>query len=53
MADIRDDTDAANLQKTLIAYGQWLSRHTDGQKVQLQEELRDRRRKSKQKWSRT
>jgi len=42
MADIRDDTDAANLQKTLIAYGQWLSRHTDGQKVQLQEELRDR-----------
>lgn len=42
MADIRDDPDAANLQKTLIAYGQWLSRHTDGQKVQLQEELRDR-----------
>ena len=28
MDDIREAKDAANLQKTLVAYGQWLSRHT-------------------------
>ena len=28
MEDIREAKDAAKLQKTLVAYGQWLSRHT-------------------------
>ncbi len=42
MADIRTATDAPVLQKTLVAYGQWLSRHTAGQQEQLRQDLRDR-----------
>lgn len=41
MADIREAKDSADLQKTLVAYGQWLSRHTDGQQEQIREQMRD------------
>lgn len=37
--DIRGADDAEALQSTLVAYGQWLSRHTPGQQEQLRDEL--------------
>jgi hypothetical protein len=40
MDDVREAKDAADLQKTLVAYGQWLSRHTGGQQERLHEQLR-------------
>ncbi len=39
MADIRQAQDASDLQRTLVAYGQWFLRHTPGEKQQLREEL--------------
>jgi hypothetical protein len=39
MEDVRNAPDAAKLEQTLAAYGQWLSRHSAGQQHQLQEEL--------------
>jgi hypothetical protein len=39
MQDIRDDDNRAKLQETLVAYGQWLSRHTAGQQEQVRAEL--------------
>ncbi len=39
MADISKADDRAALEKTLVAYGQWLSRHTAGQQEELREEL--------------
>ncbi len=39
MTDIRSAKDSETLQKTLVAYGQWLSRHTAGQQEQLLEQL--------------
>ena len=41
MDDIRKAKDAPELQKTLVAYGQWLSRHTAGEQELLLERLRD------------
>lgn len=41
MDDIRKDPDAAKLQETLIAYGQWLSRKSGGWQEQLREDLQD------------
>jgi hypothetical protein len=41
MDDIRAADDAPELQKTLIAYGQWLARHPAPQQEQLREELHD------------
>jgi hypothetical protein len=41
MTDIRQAKDSTELQKTLVAYGQWLSRHTDGQQEQIREQMRD------------
>jgi hypothetical protein len=40
MDDIREAKDAPELQKTLVAYGQWLSRHTGGQQERLHEQMR-------------
>lgn len=40
MNDVREAKDAADLQKTLVAFGQWLSRHTGGQQERLHEKLR-------------
>jgi hypothetical protein len=40
MEDVRDAKDKGNLQKTLVAYGQWLSRHSGGQQERLHEQLR-------------
>ncbi len=40
MDDVREAKDAPNLQKMLVAYGQWLSRHTGGQQERLHEQLR-------------
>jgi anti-sigma factor RsiW len=40
MEDVREATDKDNLQKTLVAYGQWLSRHSGGQQERLHEQLR-------------
>lgn len=40
MEDVRDANDKDNLQKTLVAYGQWLSRHSGGQQERLHEQLR-------------
>jgi hypothetical protein len=40
MEDLRVANDRDNLQKTLVAYGQWLSRHTGGQQERLHEQLR-------------
>ena len=39
MEDIRNDKDSANLQKTLVAYGRWLSRHTPAEQELLLEKL--------------
>jgi hypothetical protein len=40
MDDVREAKDSAELQKTLVAYGQWLSRHTGAQHERLDEQLR-------------
>lgn len=40
MADIRSAADAPDLQRTLVAYGQWMSRHTPGQRDQIWDEIR-------------
>src|SRR6476646_10458430 len=42
MEDVREATDKDDLQKMLVAYGQWLSRHTGGQQERLHEQLRGR-----------
>jgi hypothetical protein len=39
MENIRAAADGAKLQETLVAYGQWLSRHTAGQQEEIREEL--------------
>ena len=41
MDDIRNATDADKLQKTLVAYGQWLLRHTPAEQELLLEQLHD------------
>jgi hypothetical protein len=40
MEDVREAKDKDDLQRTLVAYGQWLSRHTGGQQERLHEQLR-------------
>jgi hypothetical protein len=40
MNDVREAKDAPDLQRMLVAYGQWLSRHTGGQQERLHEQLR-------------
>jgi hypothetical protein len=40
MEDVRDAKDKDTLQKTLVAYGQWLSRHSGGYQERLHEQLR-------------
>jgi hypothetical protein len=42
MEDVREAKDKDDLQRTLVAYGQWLSRHTGGQQERLHEQLRGR-----------
>ena len=42
MEEIRNDKDSANLQKTLVAYGRWLSRHTPAEQELLLEQLADK-----------
>jgi hypothetical protein len=37
--EIRNAADSAQLQKTLIAFGQWMARHSAGQQQQLRDEL--------------
>jgi hypothetical protein len=39
MEAIREAKDQEKLQKTLVAYGQWLSRHSGGQQERLREQL--------------
>jgi hypothetical protein len=39
MAEISKADDRATLEKTLVAYGQWLSRHSAGQQEEIREEL--------------
>jgi hypothetical protein len=41
MENIRDDEHADKLQKTLVAYGQWLSRHTPAEQELLLEQFHD------------
>jgi hypothetical protein len=38
---IRGAEDAAKLQETLVAYGQWLSRHTAGEQEKIREDFQD------------
>jgi hypothetical protein len=41
MDEVRQAKDSAELQKTLVAFGQWLSRHSGGQQELLLEQLND------------
>jgi hypothetical protein len=40
-SEIRTDADATQLQKTLVAYGQWLDRLSPGEQEDLHDELRE------------
>jgi hypothetical protein len=40
MNDVREAKDAPDLQRMLVAYGQWLSRHSGGWQERLHEQLR-------------